>query len=153
MESKNLKPRILDALDVIGRPATAREIAAVGAIDERIHPRLKEMEAAGDLIRLQEVGQPIRYALPTMDYEEQPPIKIDEMMQPQPQVLPTTATPENTRFSDIHLTLYAQKEAIDNAITAYVARVLDDDPIYSAMSKARLRLLEAMEEMSLRGLV
>lgn len=153
MESKNIKPRILDALDVIGKPATAREIARIGSIDESIHGRLKEMIDRGDLIRLQEVGQPIRYALPTMDYEEQPPIKIDEMMQPQPQVLPTTATPENTRFSDIHRALYAQKEAIDNAITAYVARVLDEDPIYSAMSNARLRLLEAMEEMSLRGLV
>ena len=153
MESKNIKPRILDALDVIGKPATAREIASVGAIDERIHSRLKELADNGDLVKVQETGQPIRYALPTMDYEEHQTMKRDEMMQPQPQVLPTTATPENTRFSDIHRALHAQKEAVDNAIAAYVARVLDEDPIYSAMSNARLRLLEAMEEMSLRGLV
>lgn len=156
MESKNLKPRILDALDVIGRPATAREIAAVGAIDERIHSRLKEMEAAGDIVRFQAVGQPILYAPPTMAYEEPPAGNTkppQDVRQETPPMENTTTPPKTvttTRFSGIYETLQDQQQQLNAAIAKYIHSLLDGDPIYQAMTDARLKLQDAINEMDSR---
>lgn len=159
MESKNLKPRILDALDVIGRPATAREIATVGAIDERIHPRLKEMEAAGDIVRFQEIGQPIMYALPIMAHEE----LNDETTKPttaaEHEGMPMITTKQapkaatTTRFSSVYEALKSQQQQLSAAICDYVSFVLDNDRAYQAMIDAECRIQSAINEMDSRGLV
>lgn len=159
MESKNIKPRILDALDVIGRPATAREIAAVGAIDEKIHSRLKEMEAAGDIVRFQAVGQPILYAPPTMAYEEPPAGNTkppQDVRQETPPMENTTTPPKTvttTRFSGIYETLQAQQQQLSAAISDYVSFVLANDLAYQAMIDAECRIQSAINEMDSRGLV
>lgn len=158
MESKNIKPRILDALDVIGRPATAREIATVGAIDERIHPRLKEMEAAGDLIRFQEIGQPILYALPTMEHGELDDETTTPTTAAEHEGMPMITTKQapqaaTTRFSPVYEALQSQQQQLSAAISDYVSFVLANDRAYQAMIDAECRIQSAINEMDSRGLV
>lgn len=158
MESKNLKPRILDALDVIGRPATAREIAAVGAIDENIHARLKELADVGYVVKIHPVGQPILYALPTMEHEEldnettkpTASAKHDGMPMITTNLAPQAAT--TIRFSPVYEALKSQQQQLSAAISDYVSFVLANDMAYQAMIDAECRIQSAINEMDSRGL-
>lgn len=156
MESKNLKPRILAAMKTIGEPATAREIADIGMIDEPIHARLKEMVAHGDLIRIETPEKPLKpllYVLPTMASDDQPNANGAEMEPAEGTMTDTPPTmPKRPDYSDIYLVVETQKRNMDSAIIDYVSRVFDGDPVYRSMIEARAKLEEVLYEMNVGGM-
>lgn len=152
MESKNLKPRILAAMRVIGEPATASEIRDISGIEEPIHARLCEMKKAGEIVGIKGEGQATLYAI--SDATAQACCNLtDPVSQPEPEQDPVQIDTYPTRYTAIFRDINTQMTAIESAITAYANEVLGSDPIYCGLVEAKDRLTGSLAEMAMRGLV
>lgn len=159
MESKNLNPRIIAALRAIGEPATARDIADIGMIEEPIHARMREMVEHGRVIGTKTLGEPMLYALPEWQHQDGPAAEEPAMVETTLVATPTDKpespepTPKTPQYTTVLNMLRKQKQITDDVISKYVCRMLDDDPIYQRMVENRNLVSMIMREIETERLI